>query len=117
MPRNVLTQKQIDRQIERNANDEALKGPSEQRRVTAVLALNPADFAQWCTDNGKNSRDRNLLMVTPASSRGLKDAHLEITPRGMWRADIHLLMQGLVPLLDKPSQRRVASMGWGQPVP
>ncbi len=56
-------------------------------------------------------------MVTPATARGLKDAHLEITPRGMWRADIHDLMRGLVPLLDNPSRKRVASMGWGQPVP
>jgi len=117
MPGKVLTQREIDREVQRRADDDALKAPAEQRRVTAVLALNAAEFAQWCTDNGKNPRDRNFLMVTPASTRGLQDAHLEIAPRGMWRADIHVLMQALVPLLDRPSQRRVATMGWGQPVP
>lgn len=117
MPRKALTQREIDREVQRGVNDEALKAPAEERRVTAVLALNAADFAQWCTDNKKNARDRNLLMVTPSSTRGLTDAHLEITPRGMWRSDIHVLMQALVPLLDRPSQRRVATMGWGQPIP
>jgi hypothetical protein len=117
MPGKALTQREIDREVRRRSDDDALKAPAEQRRVTAVLALNAAEFAQWCTDNGKTPRDRNFLMVTPSSTRGLKDAHLEITPRGMWRADIHGLMQALVPLLDRPSQRRVATMGWGQPVP
>ncbi len=111
------SQKDIDDEIQRGRDDEALQAPVESRRVTAVIAFNNADFQQWCTDNGKNARDRNLLMVTAASTRGLKDAHLEVTPRGMWRADIHVLMQALVPLLDKPSQRRLATMGWGQPVP
>ncbi len=111
------TQKEIDQDVQRGLDDEALQTPVESRRVTAVVAFNNADFQQWCTDNGKNARDRNLLMVTAASTRGLKDAHLEVTPRGMWRADIHVLMQALVPLLDKPSQRRLATMGWGQPVP
>ncbi|MEX1022347.1 MAG: hypothetical protein WD058_04275 [Dehalococcoidia bacterium] len=117
MPPKTTTQKEIDRAVQRDADDDALRVPAEQRRVTAVVALNAADFAQWCTDNGKNPRDRNFLLATPSSTRGLKDAHLEITSRGMWRADIHLLMQGLVPLLDRPSQRRLAAMGWGQPVP
>ncbi len=111
------TQKEIDEDIQRGLDDEALEAPAETRRLTAVLAFNNADFQQWCTENGKNARDRNLIMVTPASTRGLKDAHLEITSRGMWRADIHVLMQSLVPLLDKPSQRRLASMGWGPPIP
>ncbi len=111
------TQKEIDEDVQRGLDDEALQTPAESRRVTAVLALNNADFQQWCTDKGKNARDRNLLLVTPASIRGLKDAHLEVTARGMWRADIHVLMQALVPLLDKPSQRLLATMGWGQPVP
>jgi hypothetical protein len=103
--------------VQRAVEDDERQAPAEQRRVTAVVALNAADFAQWCTENGKNPRDRNYLLVTPASTRGLKDAHLEITPRGMWRADIHVLMQALVPLLDRPSQKRLASMGWGQPIP
>lgn len=111
------TQREIDRDVQRGLDDDALRTPVEARRVTAVLALNNTDFAQWCTDNGKNPRDRNLLMITPATTRNLKDAHLEITPRGMWRADIHILMQGLVPALDQPSQRRLGGMGWGQPVP
>lgn len=111
------TQKEIDRDVQRGRDDDALRAPVEQRRVTAVLALNNTDFTQWCTDHDKNPRDRNLLMITPATTRNLKDAHLEITPRGMWRADIHILMQGLVPALDAPSQRRLAGMGWGQPVP
>jgi hypothetical protein len=113
----MLSQKEIDREVQRAVEDDARQAPAEQRRVTAVVALNAADFAQWCTENGKNPRDRNYLLVTPASTRGLKDAHLEITPRGMWRADIHVLMQALVPLLDRPSQKRLASMGWGQPIP
>ncbi|TAJ16202.1 MAG: hypothetical protein EPO65_13660 [Dehalococcoidia bacterium] len=111
------SQKEIDRELERGLADESLKAPVTERRVTAVLALNSSEFAQWCADNGKNARDRNLLMITPATTRNLKDAHLEITPRGMWRSDIHVLMQGLVPALDAPSQRRLASMGWGQPIP
>lgn len=111
------TQKEIDRDVQRGLDDDALRTPAEQRRVTAVLALNSSEFAQWCTDHGKNPRDRNLLMITPATTRNLKDAHLEIAPRGMWRADIHILMQGLVPALDQPSQRRLGGMGWGQPIP
>lgn len=117
MAKKVISQREIDRAVQRSAADDAMRPAEEQRRVTAVLALNAADFAQWCTDNGKNARDRNLLMVTPSTTRGLKDAHLEITPRGMWRSDIHVLMQGLVPALDRPSQKRMASMGWGQPIP
>ena len=117
MPKKVVSQQEINRRVQRESDDAALRPTAEERRVTAILALNQADFAEWCTENGKNPRDRNLLMVTPASTRGLKDAHLEITPRGMWRSDIHVLMQALVPLLDRPSQRRVASMGWGQPIP
>ena len=111
------TQKEIDQDVQRGLDDEAMQTPAESRRVTAVLAFNNADFQQWCTDNGKNARDRNLMMVTPASLRSLKDVHLELTSRGMWRSDIHVLMQALVPLLDKPSQKRLASIGWGQPVP
>jgi hypothetical protein len=117
MPSKVRTQQEINREIQRGVEDDARKAPVEQRRVTVVLALNATEFQQWCTNNGKNPRDRNFLMATPAVTRGLKDAHLEIAARGMWRADIHVLMQALVPCLDHPSQRRVAAMGWGQPVP
>lgn len=117
MPKKVLTQQEIDRRVQRESDDASLQAPAEQRRVTAILALNAADFGEWCAENKKNPRDRNLVMATPASTRGLTDAHLEITARGMWRPDIHVLMQALVPLLDRPSQRRVATMGWGQPIP
>ena len=113
------TQKQIDSAVQRDSYSTAgAAGASgENRRVTAVIALNAADFDAWCKANGKNARDRNLLMATPATARGLKDAHLEVTPRGMWRADIHNLMLALVPLLDKPSRTKAEAMGWGQPVP
>lgn len=111
------TQKEIDREVQRGRDDEALRTPLDTHRVTAVLALNNTDFVQWCSEHGKNVRDRNLLMITPATTRNLKDAHLEVTSRGMWRSDIHILMQGLVPALDAPSQRRLAAMGWGLPVP
>ncbi|MCK9486848.1 MAG: hypothetical protein M0R73_09155 [Dehalococcoidia bacterium] len=117
MAKKVMTQQAVDRAVQRQLDDDARQPAGETRRVTAVLALNAVDFQQWCTERGKNARDRNLLMVTPGTTRGLKDAHLEITARGMWRSDIHLLMQGLVPALDGPSQKRVASMGWGQPIP
>ena len=53
----------------------------EQRWVTVVIAVKAADFDQWCKDHGKNPRDRNFLMATPASARGLKDAHLEVTAK------------------------------------
>lgn len=111
------TQKEIDQEIQRDQYSQSAANPAETRRVTAVIAFNAADFDQWCKANGKSARDRNLLMATPATARGLKDAHLEITSRGMWRADIHPLMVALVPLLDRPSRVRVEAMGWGQPIP
>ena len=110
------TQKQIDQAVQRDEYTQAGSG-AEQRRVTVVIAFNAADFDGWCKANGKSARDRNILMATPATARGLKDAHVEITSRGMWRADIHTLMVALVPLLDRPSRARVEAMGWGQPVP
>ncbi len=117
MPGKSPTQREIDREVSRDDYSKPAANPSEHRRVTAVVAFNAAEFDQWCKANGKNPRDRNLLMVTPASVRGVQEAHLEVAPRGMWRADIHLLMVALVPLLDRPSRRRLEEMGWGQPVP
>ena len=116
MPGKSPTQREIDREVQRDAYSQA-SGVAEQRRVTVVIALNASDFDQWCKDNGKNPRDRNFLMATPASARGLQNARLEITSRGMWRPDIHTLMKSLVPMLDRPSQQRLQGMGWGQPVP
>ena len=111
------TQKEIDAEVQRDDYTQTADNPAEQRWVTVVLAFNAADFDQWCKANGKNARDRNLLMATPASVRGLHGARLEITSRGMWRADIHTLMVALVPMLDRPSQQRLQAMGWGQPIP
>lgn len=109
------TQKQLDAAVQ---NDEYTQGSGgEQRRVTAVIAFNATDYDAWCKANGKNARDRNILMATPATARGLKDAHIEVTARGMWRADIHTLMVALMPLLDRPSRVRIEGMGWGQPYP
>ena len=116
MPNTPRTQRDIDQAVQRDAYSQPGSG-GEQRRVTVVVALNAADFDQWCKDNGKNPRDRNYLLATPASARGLQNARLEVTARGMWRADIHALMVALVPMLDRPSQQRLATMGWGQPVP
>lgn len=109
------SQKEIDQAVSRDSYSQA--STTENRRVTLVLALTAADYDQWCKDNGKSPRDRNIVMATPASVRTLKDAHLEITARGMWRRDIHELMVALVPTLDRPSVQRVAGMGWGQPIP
>lgn len=111
------TQKQIDSAVQKDAYSTTGAASAEQRRVTAVIAFNAADFDAWCKANGKNPRDHNLLMVTAASARGLQNAHVEVTPRGMWRADIHQLMVALVPMLDRPSQAKLAAMGWGPPVP
>jgi hypothetical protein len=111
------SQKDIDRAIQRDSYSQPDSGSTEQRWVTVVLAFKASDFDQWCKDHGKNPRDRNLLMATPATVRGLQNARLEITPRGMWRNDIRELMSALVPALDKPSQKRLADMGWGLPVP
>lgn len=111
------TQKDIDRAVQRDSYSQPAESTGEQRWVTVVIALKAADFDQWCKDHGKNPRDRNLLMATPGSVRGLQNARLEITPRGMWRTDIRELMSALVPVLDKQSQKRVAEMGWGLPVP
>ena len=52
-------------------------GGGEQRRVTAVIALNATDYDAWCKANGKSARDRNILMATPATARGLRDAGLD----------------------------------------
>lgn len=111
------TQKQINEAVQRDEYSQPGAATEQQRRVTAVIAFNAADFDGWCKANGKNPRDRNLLMATPATARGLKDAHVEITSRGMWRADIHNLMVALIPLLDRPSRNRLEAMGWGPPVP
>lgn len=114
---NRATQKEIDEAVQRDEYTQAVGDASEQRRLTVVIAFNASEYDQWCKANGKNARDRNLLMATPATARGLKNAHLEIAPRGMWRADIHALMVALVPMLDRPSQQRLAAAGWGPPVP
>ena len=111
------TQKDIDRAVQRDSYSEPASNSTDQRWVTVVLAAKASDFDQWCKDHGKNPRDRNLLMATPATVRGLQNARLEITPRGMWRADIRELMAALVPALDRPSQKRLQDMGWGLPVP
>ena len=117
MTNRIRTQQQLDQEIRRDEYSQPAGSPGEQRWVTVVLALNAADFDLWCKANGKNARDRNLLMATPASIRGLQNARLEITSRGMWRADIHVLMLALVPMLDRPSQQRLQAAGWGQPIP
>ncbi len=46
MPRKVLTQKEIDRRVQRSVDDDAAQVPNEPQRVTAVLALNAVDFAR-----------------------------------------------------------------------
>ena len=112
MPKKPLTQKQINQEIQRSAYVQAVDDPASQRTVTVVLALNPPDFQQWCEAHGKNPRDRNYLMATPATARGLHKAHLEVTARGMWRPDIHVLMTALVPMLDAPSLKKLQGMGW-----
>jgi hypothetical protein len=117
VPGKGLTQKEIERELQRDSYSQDAGKPAEQRWVTVVIALNNADFDKWCKDNGKNPRDRNLLLATPATARGLQNARLEITPRGMWRPDIHKLMQALVPMLDHTAQQKLSAMGWGLPVP
>jgi hypothetical protein len=112
MPGKSLTQKQINQEVQRDAYSQDAGGAASDRFVTVVLALNPVDFQHWCEAHGKNPRDRNFLMATPATARGLKNARLEVTPRGMWRADIHQLMTALVPMLDAPSVKKLAAMGW-----
>lgn len=112
MPKKSLTQKQINVEVQRGAYVQSANDPSTQRTVTVVLALNPLDFQHWCEARGKNPRDRNYLMATPATARGLHDAHLEITSQGMWRPDIHVLMTALVPMLDAPSVKKLQGMGW-----
>lgn len=117
MPGKARTQKDIDRAVQRDSYSQPGAPAGEQRWVTVVIALKSTDFDQWCKDNGKNPRDRNLLLATPATVRGLQNARLEVTPQGMWRKDIHELMTTLAPGLDKPSQKRLREMGWGLPVP
>ncbi|MSP22196.1 MAG: hypothetical protein EXR66_04160 [Dehalococcoidia bacterium] len=112
MPGKSLTQKQINQEVQRDAYSQE-SGAANERFVTVVLALNPVDFQHWCEAHGKNPRDRNYLMATPATARGLKNARLEVTSRGMWRPDIHQLMTALVPMLDAPSQKKLQGMGWG----
>ncbi len=111
------TQQQIDREVQRDAYSRPAPGAGEQRRVTVVIALNNTDYQQWFKDNGKNASDRNYVMATPATMRGLQNAHVEVTSRGMWRKDIHEIMVALVPMLDRPSVLKLAGMGWGGPVP
>ena len=115
MPKKSLTQKQVNQEIQRGAYVQSAGEPASERTVTVVLALNPLDFQHWCEAHGKNPRDRNYLMATPATARGLHNARLEITTQGMWRPDIHQLMTALVPMLDAPSTRRLQGMGWGTP--
>ena len=62
MPGKSPTQREIDREVQRDAYSQA-SGVAEQRRVTVVIALNASDFDQWCKDNGKSPRDRNFLMA------------------------------------------------------
>jgi hypothetical protein len=113
MPKKTLTQRQINQEVQRGAYVQSAGEPSAQRTVTVVLALNPLDFEHWCEARGKNPRDRNYVMATPATARGLQGAHLEVTARGMWRPDIHVLMTALVPMLDAPSLKKLQGMGWG----
>lgn len=84
-----------------------------QRWVTLVIARNPLDYRKWCEAHGKNDRDPNFVMATPATARGLKDARLEITAEGMWRPDIHQLMTAIVPMLDANARKKLEAMGWG----
>ena len=116
MPKKSLTQKQINQEVQRGAYVQSAGEPVTERIVTVVLALNALDFQHWCEAHGKNPRDRNYLMATPATARGLRNARLEITTQGMWRPDIHQLMTALVPMLDAPSTKRLQGMGWGSPV-
>ncbi len=89
---------------------------SGERWVTVVLARNPVDFRKWCSDHGKQERDPNFVMATAASVRGLKDARLEVTAEGMWRADIHQIMTALVPKLASDARAKLEAMGWaGEP--
>ena len=113
MPKKVLTQSQIDREVQRSTYVQAASEPTAERRVTVVIARSALDFQHWCEEHGKNPRDRNYLMATPATARGLREAHLELTAEGMWRPDIHVLMTNLVPLLDRPSRKRLQDLGWG----
>ena len=114
MPK-TLSQKQINQAVDRSAYVQSTPDAGAERRVTVVLALNPLDYQHWCEAHGKNPRDRNYLMATPATARGLKDAHLEVTAQGMWRPDIHVLMTALVPMLDAPSIKKLQGMGWARP--
>jgi len=74
------TQKDIDRAVQSDSYSQPASASADQRWVTVVVALKSSDFDQWCKDNGKNQRDRNLLLATPGSVRGLQNARLEITP-------------------------------------
>jgi hypothetical protein len=118
MPKKTPTQAEINREVQRDAYSQPSGAPASaapQRWVTVVIALNPLDYKQWCIDHGKNPGDRNFVMATPASIRGLRDARLEVTPQGMWRPDIHLLMKELVPGLDRSALQKLAAMGWALP--
>ncbi|MFA7296192.1 MAG: hypothetical protein WC211_03270 [Dehalococcoidia bacterium] len=86
---------------------------SGPRWITLVIARNPIDYRKWCEAHGKNDRDPNFVMATPATARALKDARLEITDEGMWRPDIHQLMTAIVPMLDPTARKKLAAMGWG----
>lgn len=114
MPKKPLTQQQIAQEVQRGAYVQSQGDATGQRRVTVVLALNALDFQHWCEAHGKSPRDPNYLMATPATARGLHDAHLEVTSQGMWRPDIHVLMTALVPMLDAPSRKKLQGMGWGE---
>ena len=111
------TQQQIDQEVQRDSYSQPAVTPKEQRWVTVVIALNNVDYQQWCKENGKNPSDRNFLLATPATARGLQNAHLEVTAQGMWRPDIHQLMVALVPVLDRASLQKLAGIGWARPAP
>ncbi len=117
MPKKTMTQKQIDQEVQRGAYVQATGDAATERRITVVLALNALDYQHWCEAHGKNARDPNYIMATPATARGLRNAHFEMTAQGMWRADIHVLMTQLVPMLDAPSVKKLAGMGWARAQP
>ena len=94
MPKKSLTQRQINQEVQRGAYVQSAGEPATERTVTVVLALNPLDFQHWCEAHGKNPRDRNYLMATPATARGLRNARLEITTQGVGeqKPDIRILV-------------------------
>lgn len=113
MPKGVVSQAEIDRQVQKSAYVQDAANAGTQRWVTMVVSRNPLDYRKWCEANGKSDRDPNYVMATVATARGLKDARLVVTPEGMWRPDIHQLMTALVPLLEAKARKQLETMGWG----